>query len=418
MQLALSSDLSGQGLRAGSRKFMAAGVAVIGASLIAANPLAPNVAADIDHRIAVEVQHRAVQLTSGGSDVIGAYEDLFSQTGANLQVLGSEAGVAFPSLLNQIGANLQGTGGILQTAITGTQAGLTNALYNGWYGSDDGFVFGLIGGTLTHNGVSQSGSTITEIVNSLSQGNVFNAFGYFDEWSLEAVEHVTKPLLSPLLSTAKVGATPSPTLINTFLQTLLNLDNGLLTFANVKSLADAVLAPPISFAFGALAQGGKIGGDLAAMNIAGALADVAKTPAALAGDLLNGYVYPGAYNPTGLPFTGLLNNGSILQELLYTWPNQLASALGAPATSPATSAAASSVAASLSSGLAHVTSLLPNLSQLAAQPALLAANLGANLSAALSPMLANIAAQLSATLAPNLISGLLLHLPALILAML
>jgi len=411
VQLALPSGSSGQIFRAGSRKLMAAGVAVIGASLIAANPMAPNVAVDIEHRVAGDVQHRAVQLTTTGSDVIGAYDDLVRQTGTNLQGLVSQAGVAYPNLLNQIGVNLQGTGSIFNTAFTGTQTGLTNALYNGWYGGDDGYVFGLIGGTLTHAGVTKSGSTVAEIVTSLQQGSVFNAFGYFDEWALEAAEHVSKPLLSPLLNTANAGATPSPTLINTFLQSLINVSNGTLTFSNVKALSDSLLAPGISVVFGALADAGKIGGDLAALNIGSALADVAKAPADIAGDLLNGYVYPGAYNPTGLPFTGLLNNGSLLQELLYTLPNQLASALGAPAL-PA------SAAASMTGGLSQVTSLLPNLAGLAAQPGLLAGNLGATIGATISPLLANIAAQLSATLAPNVISGLLLHLPALLLALL
>lgn len=410
MQLALRSDSSRQVVRAGSRKFMAAGVAVIGASLIATNPVAPNVAVDIEHKIVADIQHRAVKLADATSDVFGAYDSLVATTGANLQTLGNEAGVVFPALLNQIGANLQGTGSIFNTAYTGTQTALTNALYNGWYGSDDGFVFGLIGGTLTGGGVTKSGSTVAEIVSSLQQGNFFNAFGYFDEWSLEALQHVTKPLLSPLLNTAKSGATPSPTLINTFLQSLINLDNGLLSYSNLQNLFQAAYSPVLSVAFGGIGDAGQIGGDLATLNIPGALAGIAKVPADIANDLLNGYTYPGATKP----FTGLLNSGGILQELLFTWPNEIITSLGGKAAT----AAAANPAASLASGLAQVTSLLPNLSNLVAQPATAAASLGANLGAAISPLLANLAAQLSATLAPSVISGLLLHLPALILGML
>jgi hypothetical protein len=408
VQLALRSDSSGQVLRAGPRKLMAAGVAVVGASLIVANPLAPNVAADIQHKLVADIQHRAVQLTAGDSDVVGAYDSLVGTTYNNLQTLGGQAGVAFPNLLNQIGANLQGTGSIFNTALTGTQTGLQNAIFNGWYGADDGYVFGLYGGTLTHAGVTESGSTVGEIVSSLAQGNAFNAFGYFDEWSLEAAEHVSQPLLSPLLSTARTGATPTPTIPNTFLQSALKVDNAFLTFANVKALSDALMAPPISVTFGLIGDLGKIGGDVSSLNFGGALADTAKAPADVVGDFLNGYVYPGQYNPTGQPFTGVLNSGSLLQELLYTFPNQLATALGAKTTGSTTSAAASL------SGLPQVTSLLPNLANLAAQPAAMAANLGATI----SPLLANIAAQLSATLAPSVISSLLLHLPALLLAML
>lgn len=406
MQLALLSDSSGQVWRAGSRKFMAAGVAVIGASLIAANPLAPSVAADIQHKVVADIQHRAVRLTDAASDVVGAYDSLVSTTNANLQILGTEAGIAFPRLVNQIGVNLQGTESIFNTASQGTQIALNNALYNGWYGGDDGYVFGLIGGTLTSKtGVTESGSTVAEIVNSLQHGNLFNAFGYFDEWSLEALQHVTKPLLSPLLSTAKAGATPTPTLINTFLQSLINLDNGVLAYSNLQNLFKAATSPMIGLTFGALGEFGKIGGDVAALNIGGALTELAKAPANIAGYVLNGYTYPGAASP----FTGLLNNGGIFQQLLYTWPNLISTALGAK-----TTASAASIAVPLSGGLAQATSLLPNLGSLAAQPAAMAANLGASL----SPLLANLAAQLSATLAPNVISSLLVHLPALLLAML
>lgn len=416
MQLALASDLSGQVLRDGSRKFMAAGIAVVGACLIAANPLAPNVAVDIEHRVAADVQHRAVQLTSGGSDVVGAYEDLFNQTATNLQALVGEAGVAYPTLLKQVGTNLSGTGNLIGTALQGAGTGISNSVYGGWFGSDDGFVFGLFGGTVTSKmGVTESGSTLQEILGSFSQGNAFNAFGYIDEWWLETLDHTGKPLLSPLLNEAKAGMPPTTTLFNSFGQTTQNVFNALLSYSNLKNLANGLLSPPLSVIFGLLFDGGKIGGELASLNFGGALADVAKAPADLVGDLVNGFVYPGQFNPTGQPFAGLINNGSLLQQLLYTWPEQLASALGAPGTAPA---AATSAAAALNGGLAHVTSLLPNLAQLGAQPSLMLANLGANLGATLSPLLANIAAQLSATLAPNMISALLLHLPALILSLL
>jgi hypothetical protein len=397
-------------------RLMAAGVAIVGASLIAVNPLAPNVAADIQHNVVAELQHRAVQLTSGGTDVIGAYDDVIGQTSANLQSLASEGGQAYSSLLNQTGANLSGTGNLLGSALQGAQTGLQNSLYGGWYGSDDGFVFGLFGGTVTHAGVTQSGSTLQEIASSLSQGNIFNALAYGDEWYLETLDHTGKSLLSPLLSTAKAGAPPTPTLANTFLQSLNNVTNTFLTYANLKNLANGLLSPGISVAFGTVLEAGQIGSDVGSLNFPAALADVAKAPGDVAGDLLNGFVYPGQFNPTGSHFAGLLNDGSVLQDLLVTWPNQLASALGAQT---AGGSAPSAAAAALTGGLSHAaSSLLPNLSALAAQPAALAANLGANLGAALSPMLANIAAQLSANLAPNVISALLLRLPALILAML
>jgi hypothetical protein len=404
VQLALRSDWTTEVLRAGSRKFVVAGVAVVGASLIAANPLAPNVAADIDHKVVTEIQHRAVQLTSGGSDVLDAYGDLFAQTGANLQTLISEAGVAYPHLLNAVGGSLQSTANIFNTAGQGTSIAVQNALFNGWYGSDDGYVFGLIGGSLTHNGVTESGSTLQEILSSLAQGNIFNAYGYYDEWSLEALQHITKPLLSPFLNEAKTGAAPTPTLFNSFLQGTASVYNSLFSYSNLQALFQGASSPGIGVAFGALGEAGTIGADLSSLNFGGAVTELAKAPAVIAGDFLNGYVYPGSTKA----FTGMLNSGSLLQELLYTLPNQLTTALGGSTTSSLGTAATS-----LSGVLSNVPSLLPNLAAVV-NPSLLVGNLGA----ALAPMLANIASQLSATLAPSLISGLLMHLPALILAML
>lgn len=417
MQVALRPDSSGHGLRSGRsqsgtqvNRLMAAGVAVIGASLIAVNPLAPNVVSSTEYRA---IEHRAVQLTSGISDVVSDYQDVVSQAVTNLQTLGGEAGVAIPGLLQQIGANLSGTGGLLNTAFSGTESALQSALYSGWYGGDDGFVFGLLGGTLTHNGVTESGSTLQEILTALGQGNFYSAYSFYDTWSLEALQHITKPLLSPILSTSRAGSLPTPTLPGQFLQTLTNVAETFLNYNNLQSLTGALLSPQISVTFGFLGDLGNIGTDLSSGNFGGAVTDTLKVPADLLGDLLNGYINPNTvFNPTGKAFTGLLNSGSLLQQLLYTWPNELAAALGGSSTGTLTSASAQA-GVSLSNVLAPAASLLPNLAN-AVQPSLLAGNL----SSTIGPLLANAAAQLSATLTPNLISGLLLHLPSLLLALL
>jgi hypothetical protein len=54
----------------------------------------------------------------------------------------------------------------------------------------------------------------------------------------------------------------------------------------------------------------------------------------------NGWTDP--YTGTGEAFTGLLNSGSLLEELLATWPEQLATALG-----ESTAVSASSLSADL-----------------------------------------------------------------------
>ncbi|MCV7051571.1 hypothetical protein H7H82_13380 [Mycobacterium heidelbergense] len=317
---------------------------MVGASLIAVTPIAPA-------PVPVEIQQRAVELTSGIGDVVTDYQDVFNQSVANLQILGSQAEIAIPGLLDQIGGNLSGYGGLINAGLLGAQTGLQNALYGGWYGGDDGFVFGLFGGSVTHAGVTETGSTLQEILTSLGQGNFYGAFGYYDEWVLEAMDHTLKPLLSPILNTAKAGATPTPTIPGEMLQTLTNVSNTFLSYSNLKALSGALLSPQISVTFGALQDLGKIGGDLSTGNLGGAVTDALKMPANFVGNLLNGYVNPSAlYNPTGQAFTGLLNSGSLLQQLLVTWPNQLAQALG-QSTTPAAAVAAGSTAAQLTTML-------------------------------------------------------------------
>ncbi|WP_077101328.1 hypothetical protein [Mycobacterium terramassiliense] len=361
MQLSPRPDPIGELLRGSPRKLLLAGAAMVGAGLIAANPVAPSLAAT--HTLA-EAQHRAVQLTSGIGDVLGNYEDVASQAVINLQTLGGGAEVAIPGLLQQTGTNFSGYGGLLSAALSGAQTGLQNAVYGGWYGGDDGFVFGLFGGSVTHAGVTESGSTLQQILAALQQGNLFGAFGYYDEWALEALDHTMKPLLSPFLSTAKAGAPPTPTIPGQMLQTLTNVTETFMTYANLKFLSDALLSPEIGVTFGLLADLGKIGSDVSSANGAAALTDLLKVPADLAGDLLKGYVYPSAiYNPTGEAFTGLLNNGSLLQQLLVTWPTQLAHALAEP-TTPGAAASIGSAGVELTALLGGngITGLLSGLS--------------------------------------------------------
>jgi hypothetical protein len=349
VQRALHAKSAGHDFRSGSSasatrvsKFLIAGVAAAGAAAIAVNPLAPTVSADVPHNVAADVQHPAVRLTSAIGDVLGAYEGVISQANANLQTLGGEAGDAIPGLVRAIGANLSGYADLINTGLTGAGTGVHNALYGGWYGGDDGYVFGLFGGSVTHLGVTQSGSTLQEIFGALQQGNIFNAFSYYEEWTLEAIDHTLKPLLSPILNTAKAGATPTATIPGEILQTLTNVANLIFTYGNLKSVGDAMLSPALSVTFGLVDDLTKIGADVSSANIGAALTDVLKAPADLAGDLLNGYVYQGTYNPTGVPFTGLLNSGSLLQSVLQTWPNLLAKALGATTTAaPATAQVAS-----------------------------------------------------------------------------
>lgn len=173
MQLAQTADSINR-----ANRLLIAGIALAGAGLIVVNPVAPTLP---------NVQHRAVQLTAGEQDLT----QVLATAQDNLTTLESEAATANSDLSSAISTELSGFETQISTALAGTESGLQNSIDGGWFGDDDGFVFGLFGGSVTDpdTGVTETGSTLQEITTALDQGNLLNAFSYFDTWSLETVDH-------------------------------------------------------------------------------------------------------------------------------------------------------------------------------------------------------------------------------------
>jgi hypothetical protein len=308
-----------------ANRSLIAGIALAGAGLIVVNPVAPTLP---------NVQHRAVQLTAGEQD----WTQVFTTTEDNLTNLESEAATANSGLSSAISTELSGFETQISNAFTGVESGLQNSISGGWYGSDDGYVFGLFPGSVSGPDGIETGSTLQEISTALEQGNALNAFSYFDTWSLETVDHTLKPLLSPLLDETSKGVTTlgiPAELSQTFTNVLEEFGN----YNEVKALGDALLAPELSVAFGLSSDLDGIATDLSSGDYTLALTDIGNLPSDLTGDLLNGWTDPAAGSEA---FTGLLNSGSLLEELLVTWPTQLAAALG-----ESTAASASSLSADL-----------------------------------------------------------------------
>jgi hypothetical protein len=311
-----------------------AGIALVGAALIVLDPLAPTLP---------DVQHREVQLTAGEED----WSQVLTATEDNLTTLEGEAATANSDLSSAIGTELSGFETQISSAFTGVESGLQNSISGGWYGSDDGYVFGLFPGSVTGPDGVETGSTLQEISTALSQGDALSAFSYFDTWSLETADHTLKPLLGPLLDETSKGVTTlgiPAELSQTFTNVLEEFGN----YNEVKALSDALLAPELSVAFGLSNDLDGIAADLSSGDYTLALTDFSNLPSDLTGDLLNGWTDP--YTGTGEAFTGLLNSGSLLEELLVTWPTQLATALG-ESTAPEGAAAVTSALPDLLSGL-------------------------------------------------------------------
>jgi hypothetical protein len=327
-----------------ANQFLLASIAMVGAGLIAANPVAPS---------QPDIQHRAVQLTAGEQDwtqVLATAED-------NLTTLESEAATANSDLSSAISTELSGFETQISSALSGAETGLENAFYGGWYGSDDGYVFGLFGGSVTDtaNGVTETGSTLQEIATALEQGNLFDAFSYFDTWSLEFADHTLRYLVEPFLSVTSHGVT-TESIAAQLLQTFTNVYEEFGTYTNLKDFSDALLSPPLGVAFGLTGDLDTIATDLSSGNIDQALTDIGNLPSDLTGDVINGYVDP--YS-NGEPFAGLLASGGVLDELLVTFPEQLATALG-ESTAPESADAVASTLPDLATlfGTEGITGLL------------------------------------------------------------
>jgi hypothetical protein len=310
VQLAQTSDSINR-----ANRLLIAGIALAGAGLIVVNPVAPT---------QPNVQHRAVQLTAGEQD----WTQVLATAQDNLTTLESEAATANSDLSSAISTELSGFETQISTALTGAETGLQNSIDGGWFGDDDGFVFGLFGGSVTDpdTGVTETGSTLQEITTALDQGNLLNAFSYFDTWSLETVDHTLFPLLSPLVTEFNddTGVT-TLSIPDQLLQTFTNEYTSFVSYSDLKALLNAVSSPELSVAFGLSADLDGIATDVSSGNIDQALTDIGNLPSDLTGDLLNGWTDPVAGSEA---FTGLLNGGSLLEELLVTLPEQFVTALG------------------------------------------------------------------------------------------
>jgi hypothetical protein len=302
-------------------RLLIAGIAAVGASLIAVNPMPPG-------SDPPSGQHRAVKLIAGEetwSEVVAAVE-------GNVQTIEGASSTAGTELSGAFSALTGGFGGSITDAIKGTVTNLELSLSGGWYGSDDGYVFGLFPGALSGPDGVETGSTLQEISTALQGGNYEQAFSYFDTWSLETADHTLKALLNPVLDVTSHGATTLSIPVElSEIQTQLLTQFG--SYTELKALSDAVLSPFLGVAFGFSQDIDTIGTELGAGDYSDALSNVFKLPSDLTGDFLNGWD-AGASGA----FTGLLSVGdtagtaSILQDLLVIWPEQLASALTLPLT--------------------------------------------------------------------------------------
>jgi hypothetical protein len=314
VQLALPSDSKATYVS----RLMIAGMAVAGASLFAMTAPTPT---------GPLVQQRDVKLAAGELD----WSTVISDTEANLADLQTDAAKGSTDLSTALGNVSEHFGTQITDALTGFESGIQNSLYGGWYGSDDGYVFGLLGGTVTNpaTGISETNSLIGLLSADFQAGNSEQAYSDVNAYMLEVTDHTLRPLLSPLVDeTSDSGVTT-----NSIPVELSQIQTSLLqTFGDYNELKDglqSVLSPEITAQLVLTKDLDTISADFTAGDTTQGMSDLNNLSSDVFGALING-ADVGTNPVDGSPqfFSGLLGDGSLLQHLVLTWPEQFVTALG------------------------------------------------------------------------------------------
>jgi hypothetical protein len=281
-----------------SRGWLAAGIAVTGASLIAVNPVAP-----IASNSASEIVHRAVQLTSAdaAADLTFGWDTVVTDAVTNLQQIGGEIQADPLPVLAQVIANQLAFSDTLDTNLQSLGTGLNTLI------SDD---------------LPQLIQTLTAGIEAGDIGTSWNDF--------------TGSLLLDLLPTA----TPLVNILDIPGEIAQNLAN--VVTNDLPNVGLEVLLSPLGILFGtsqAFADGSQsILDALDAGQTTQALDDLLNMPALVTGAFINGYDTLDTY---GIGYGGLLSSGEsaagtgLLDVLLVQLPQEIASTLadgGTPAT--------------------------------------------------------------------------------------
>jgi hypothetical protein len=302
-------------------RLMIAGVAVAGAGLFAIS--APTTDGP-------QVQHRAVKLAAGEVD----WTTFLSNLESNLATLQTEGTTSSTELSTALGNVSDAFSTQISTAVTGFDTGVNNALFGGWYGGDDGYVFGIFGGEpVTGADGPETGSLIQVLSNdfaniSTNPNGSEQLYSDLNNYELELLDHTAKPLLAPLLDETSKGVT-TYSIPEELSQIQTNLINEFGTYNELKDLAQTVLSPEISGNFALTGDLDNISSAFTAGDSTTALADLNN----LSSDVLNAIVngYDAGINPVDGSeelFPGLINAGSFLDEVYTTFTEQFVSALG------------------------------------------------------------------------------------------
>jgi hypothetical protein len=279
------------------RPYLAAGVAVVGASLIAVNPVAPTIAADVQERavrltgaitsdIADVTTNAATAVAAAATNPITLWSDVLNTALTNTQTLANEwLADPFPIMAQVIHNQL----GFAQT-IGGSLQSMNSTLLN----------------VITQELPGQ----FQTMVNGIAAGDIGASVSTFNQQLLLDLI----PTIFPLQDILKIPGEMATNFANVLSQYLPEIGVSLLT-----GTLGSIMGPVDAVAYGVQ--------DVVDAWDAGqpgqALIDAVNLPAIYTDALLNGYSPPG-----GLGFAGLLGTpGGIFQLLGITIPQQIAQTL-------------------------------------------------------------------------------------------
>ncbi|MDH6243716.1 hypothetical protein [Mycobacterium sp. OTB74] len=343
MQLAVYPGVAGKSIGAPQasiadgrtkNKFLIGSIAVLGASVVMANPVASS-------PVLADIQHRAVQLVSEVTDSPATvYQDLFTQTFANVNALAAAYQANPLPVLSQIIANQIGYTNQLSTAVNSTASTFQSWWDNGTPGSKE-------------PGAATPGKTL--LANSLAgfqSGDSSAAYESLNEFMLYGMQKSVLPVLKVLLSIPPQQAQ--------------NFANAVAAISSTSTLVSgafqAIYAPVSGTLFEASRASVAISTAIQSGDIQGALTAIVNTPGVLLNAALNGFDYNN--DPTTQSsWAGLLSVKSsttstgTLQQFLLTIPTKIATAIDNDPTTPANIFTSLQAAIAASTASSSVTSL-------------------------------------------------------------
>ncbi|OMC31013.1 hypothetical protein A5740_16185 [Mycobacterium sp. GA-1841] len=310
-------------------KFVVGGVAALGASVIAINPIATSPAL-------IEAQHRAVELVaSATASPLDVYGELFDNTITNISTLGGQlAANPFP-VLSTIAANQQGYAEQIGTAIQAIPSTLENWYENGGREGSAGKVY------------------VAAIQTALEAGDFNTAYDNFNKFFLFGLQNSVLPVFNVLF-------TIPPKIAQNFADAVTAVSSsGTLVYGLFQSL----FAPVSGAAFEASRVNDAISAAFSSGDVQAALTAAVNAPGIIANAFLNGFDYndgdtteawSGLFAPKGTRASG-----GPISQLLVTIPQKIAAAI--TNSTATTTATVSSVTAS-TTGAAVVTDALSPVS--------------------------------------------------------